>query len=387
MANGALSTLPMGALMQQDQGIDPKTLAILQMGLAGMAASGPSRTPTSLGQIMGQSGMAGLQAYQQGIQGQQQQAFRQAQIQKMEEELRLKQAEAARRENQPIAAGPGTQMFRPGENAPFYTVPFKPEATPEPKPPMTRKVRIGEEEVTQEYVGGKWQEVGRGPAFAKQVVPPAGAVKPAAAPKAPPGFRWTDDTFSAVEPIPGGPKDSSPKDAARAAGAVQKADIVIQKVDEALGKVGTLTTGLAGTVLGAVPGTNAYDLDKTIDTIKANLGFAELQAMREASPTGGALGQVAVQELSMLQSTVASLDKGQSKENLKKGLEQVRTHFENWKKAVQQSQQGQPSAPTAPTNFPTPPQEAVRRLKMNPKEREQFDAIFGPGAAAKALGK
>jgi hypothetical protein len=386
MANGALSTLPMGALMQQDQGIDPKTMALLQMGLAGMAASGPQRMPVGLGQILGQSGMAGLQAYQQGIQGQQQQAFRQAQMQKMEEELRLRQAEEARKANMPIAAGPGTQFLHPTTREVLHSVPFKPEPTPEAKPPMTRKVRIGEEEVTQEYVGGKWQEVGRGPAFARQVAPPASAVKPAAAPKAPPGFRWTDDTFSAVEPIPGGPKDTSPKDAARAQGAVQKADIVIQKVDDALGKVGTLTTGLAGTVLGAVPGTNAYDLDKTIDTIKANLGFAELQAMREASPTGGALGQVAVQELSMLQSTVASLDKGQSKESLKKSLEQVKTHFENWKKAVQQSQQS-PNAPAAPTNFPAPPVEAVRRLKMNPKEREQFDAIFGPGAAAKALGK
>jgi hypothetical protein len=98
-----------------------------------------------------------------------------------------------------------------------------------------------------------------------------------------------------------------------------------------------------------VPGTKAYDLDKTVDTIKANLGFSELQAMREASPTGGALGQVAIQELAMLQSTIASLDKGQSPENLKRGLEQVRKHFANWKKAVMDAQQdAAPQAPAAP---------------------------------------
>lgn len=53
---------------------------------------------------------------------------------------------------------------------------------------------------------------------------------------------------------------------------------------------------------------NARDNYLAVNTIKANLGFDALQAMRDASPTGGALGQVAVQELEMLQSTVAALD-------------------------------------------------------------------------------
>jgi hypothetical protein len=391
MANGALSTLPMGALMQQDQGIDPKTLALLQMGLAGMAASGPSRTPTSLGQIMGQSGMAGLQAYQQGIQGQQQQAFRQAQMQKMEEELALRRAEADRKANAPIVAGPGTQFLHPVTREVMHSVPFKPDAPQPVRPPMTRTVQRGTDKVTEEYVDGSWREVGRGPAFQKLVETPGGP-KPAALPKPPTGYRYKADSDE-LEPIPGGPKDTAPKDAARAAGAIQKADTVIQKVDEALGLVGPSTTGLLGdlrsTTLGRITGSGAFDLEKTIDTIKANLGFSELQAMREASPTGGALGQVAVQELAMLQSTIASLDKGQSADVVKKNLEQVRTHFQNWKKAVQDAQQQQPGAAPSntPTQFPQPPAEAVRRLKMNPKEREQFDAIFGPGAAAKALGR
>jgi TolA-binding protein len=81
--------------------------------------------------------------------------------------------------------------------------------------------------------------------------------------------------------------------------------------------------------------------------------------MREASPTGGALGQVAIQELAMLQSTIASLDKGQKQESLVKGLEQVRKHFQNWKNAVLQAQQGaQPAAPAAPA--------APKRRVFNP---------------------
>lgn len=44
------------------------TQGLLGAGLQALAASGPSRMPTSLGQIVGQAGMAGLQGYQQAEQ-------------------------------------------------------------------------------------------------------------------------------------------------------------------------------------------------------------------------------------------------------------------------------------------------------------------------------
>lgn len=160
--------------------------------------------------------------------------------------------------------------------------------------------------------------------------------------KAPPGYMWngTDEEGNPrLMAIPGGPaanKETKLSDAKkmRLELAKNKADAVIGKVDEALGQSGFFTTGLTGTALGKIPGTGAYDLDKTIDTIKANIGFGELQAMREASPTGGALGQVAVQELTALQSTVASLDKGQSREQLESNLKKIKQHYETWKKLV-----------------------------------------------------
>lgn len=336
--NGSLYPQPQGTLM------DPRTAMLTQMGLGLMAGSGPSRTPTSFGQLLGSAGMQGMQAGQQAQQAQMQEAFRQAQMAKMEEQLRLEREKALRdAQPRPHSLSPGGMLVGPDGKV-IAQAPFAPKPQEKPTPPMTRQVPMGDQVVTQEYVNGEWKEVGRGARFQP--------VKPPAAPKAPTGFRYKPDSDE-LEPIPGGPKDTAPKDAARAKGAIQKADIVIGKVDEALKQVGFTSTGLTGKVMGMVPGTQAYDLDKTIDTIKAQLGFSELQAMREASPTGGALGQVAVIELQMLQSTVASLEHGQSEAQIRRALGQVKKHFENWKNAVQQAQgEGQPTPTPAPSPSP-----------------------------------
>ena len=344
--NGILSGMPTGILA------DPRQAAMLQAGLSLLQSSGPSRTPVGLGQAIGQAGTQGLNAFHQLQQAQLQEEMRKRQMAMQEEQLRLQQERANRPPN-PMVAAPGSWVIDPKTGQPMSQVPFKPEPA---RAPMTRTIPKGTDNVVEEYVDGKWQEVGRGPRFAPAKEPVVSQPKP------PTGFRYKAGTDE-LEPIPGGPKDTTPKDAARAQGAVQKADTVIRKVDEALGQVGFSSTGLTGTVLGMVPGTKAYDLDKTVDTIKANLGFSELQAMREASPTGGALGQVAIQELAMLQSTVASLDKGQSEENLKRALTQVRQHFQNWKNAVQQAQQAAPTAAPAAQQAP----QAPKRRVYNPK--------------------
>ena len=107
----------------------------------------------------------------------------------------------------------------------------------------------------------------------------------------------------------------------------EKAINVISQVDEAMSMVSPYTSGLIGSVSGLIPGTNAKDLQKAIDSIKANIGFDELQAMRDASKTGGALGQVAVQELNSLQATLGSLDRTQSPQALYKNLQDIRDRY------------------------------------------------------------
>lgn len=121
-----------------------------------------------------------------------------------------------------------------------------------------------------------------------------------------------------------------------------RATTVLDAVDDAKKQLGFFSTGLSGQVLRNVGGTSAMDLDKTINTIKANLGFEELQKMREASKTGGALGQVAVKELEFLQSAVSALDTAQSTDQLKKNLDKVKQHYSNWQKITSKMPQPQP---------------------------------------------
>jgi hypothetical protein len=169
--------------------------------------------------------------------------------------------------------------------------------------------------------------------------------------RASPGYRWKSD--GSQEAIPGGPADRKNTDAGireqrQREASVAQADRVLAKVDQALDKVGITTAG-PGSVLSGLPGTDARNLDSTLQTIKANLGFAELQAMRDASPTGGALGAIAVQELVALQATVASLDQGQSPAQLRKSLGDIKRHYTNWKNAVEGKEGKPPATPPAPS--------------------------------------
>ena len=93
--------------------------------------------------------------------------------------------------------------------------------------------------------------------------------------------------------------------------------------DTAREQAGFWTTGVAGGTLAQFRGTPAYDLYNTIQTIKANIGFDKLQDMRDNSPTGGALGQVAVAEIQRLEAVLGSLDQSQSEEQFLENLQRV----------------------------------------------------------------
>lgn len=82
-------------------------------------------------------------------------------------------------------------------------------------------------------------------------------------------------------------------------------------------------TGIVGRASSMISGTSAYDLSETLEGIKASIGFERLQQMREASPTGGALGQVSDFENRLLQRVYGSLEQSQSRAQLEENLKRV----------------------------------------------------------------
>lgn len=142
------------------------------------------------------------------------------------------------------------------------------------------------------------------------------------------------------------PGDDPAKAAARQQAALTTISNTRTAVDQALDQVGRLSTGALSNL---IPGNQwKANLEATADTIMANLSFAELQKMREASPTGGALGGIAVRELDLLGATVASLKTSQSPEQYRANLAKVKTHLDNWEAIIQASQQAAGSSTPAP---------------------------------------
>jgi len=73
----------------------------------------------------------------------------------------------------------------------------------------------------------------------------------------------------------------------------------------------TTAAGPIGSVMQYLPASDADVLEKYATSVKSNISIDRLQAMREASPTGGALGQVPVQQQEYLMQLLGSLDVAQ----------------------------------------------------------------------------
>lgn len=119
------------------------------------------------------------------------------------------------------------------------------------------------------------------------------------------------------------------------------ADIVLEDIDRAKKIIKDnpiLTTGIFGNLLKDVGAIQIFtkgninpatDLAALLSTIQANIGFDRLDRMRQESPTGGALGQVAVKELDFLQATLGSLSQSQSSEQLIANLERLSDQYKS----------------------------------------------------------
>ena len=117
-------------------------------------------------------------------------------------------------------------------------------------------------------------------------------------------------------------------------------DNVLNKVNKVIPDINDFTAGFGGALLSKIPGTKARDLKANIDTIVANLGFRELQDMRDNSPTGGALGQVSERELQLLNAAKQNLENSQTPEQLKENLEDLKAQLRLSKKRIEEAFNG-----------------------------------------------
>lgn len=153
-----------------------------------------------------------------------------------------------------------------------------------------------------------------------------------------------------------------------------KDKVAFSTIDRTLPDVDNWTAGILGSAAAKIPGTTAHNLANRLNTLKAQSGFSELQAMREASPTGGALGPVSDMENKLLQQVWTSIEQSQSPEELRYNLgvlreviagrsERMRANIER----LQRLQGGAHAGAGAPTpqggqDMPRPssPEEAAR---------------------------
>lgn len=170
--------------------------------------------------------------------------------------------------------------------------------------------------------------------------------------------------------------------AAQLLGEFRTNEVVLDTIDRAVAAATEDTTGW-GALTRHLPATRSRNLASLINTIKANIGFSQLQAMREASPTGGALGQVTERELERLEAVLANLDQEQTREQFVTNLENVRTTYQNAMNEVTRAYTqdfGRPPPALFPSGQTVPPA-AIEYLRRNPGTAAQFEQRF-PGRRA-----
>lgn len=165
----------------------------------------------------------------------------------------------------------------------------------------------------------------------------------------PAGYRLSADGKN-LEAIPGGPTTTplAPKELqtreAKYPMATQAVKTVESKADKLIQDIETLKNhpgldSITGTIYGRTPSATKEGraAQALYDSIVARGGFQELAAMRAASPTGGALGNVSNQEGQQLKDAFGTLNRTQDASDLRKQLARVADDVRGAKQRVREA--------------------------------------------------
>ena len=148
-----------------------------------------------------------------------------------------------------------------------------------------------------------------------------------------------EETPEGLTPVPGGKpareiqKELQVERSKRRSG-IERTEFALDAIDKAFPKINMLSAGV-GSLTAGTPLAPATDLRESLRPIIAIIGFDELQRLRDASPTGGALGQVSERENVYLQSVRGSLAQIQRPEQLKENLNNIKESFQRSRLAIE----------------------------------------------------
>jgi hypothetical protein len=102
-------------------------------------------------------------------------------------------------------------------------------------------------------------------------------------------------------------------------------DLMLRTIKQIRSIYEGISPGVGGAAnwLSYIPGTDAADVSKLVETLQGNIAFKKLAEMKAASPTGGALGAISERELSLLAASAGSVDPALSFFLFKDNLDQI----------------------------------------------------------------
>ena len=152
---------------------------------------------------------------------------------------------------------------------------------------------------------------------------------------------------------------------------------------------------ITGIAAGRLPGltANGRAAQALYDKIVAKGGFQALQDLRDASKTGGALGNVSNQEGKQLTASFAAIDRRQDAPDVKAALNDAIASVEGARTRTREAYDStysykSPAGQAAPSSAAAKiPQAAIDALNAGKGTSAEFDEQFGAGAAARVKGK